>query len=96
MKLRMATIAVSAAIASLGLLTAGPALAAPQIAHTDHHQPPGPPEGCPPPPLGPDGKLLPPPLGPDGRPLPPPTGADGKPCTPPPGPDGRPLPPPGA
>jgi hypothetical protein len=50
--------------------------------------------GCPPPPMGSDGKPLPPPLGSDGKPLPPPTDADGKPCPPPMGPDGKPLPPP--
>ncbi|WP_187684447.1 hypothetical protein [Nocardia wallacei] len=83
MGLRMATILACTAISGFGLVTAGAAVATPPVVQVDHQQQPGPPEGCPPPPLGPDGKLLPPPLGPDGRPLPPPTGADGRPCTPP-------------
>ncbi|RDI54196.1 hypothetical protein [Nocardia mexicana] len=91
MKLRMATILVSAAVAGFGLVGAGAATAAPHVVQTDHHTAP---EGCPTPPMGPDGKPLPPPLGPDGKPLPPPVGADGKPCPPPMGPDGKPLPPP--
>ncbi|MBB5918541.1 hypothetical protein BJY24_007453 [Nocardia transvalensis] len=91
MKLRMATILVSAALAGAGLITAGSAAALAPSATPAHQQAP---EGCQPPPLGPDGKPLPPPLGPDGRPLPPPNGADGKPCPPPLGPDGKPLPPP--
>ncbi|WP_280262005.1 hypothetical protein [Nocardia wallacei] len=89
MKLRMATILVSAAVAGLGL--AGAATAAPHPVQTDHHTAPA---GCPTPPLGTDGKPLPPPLGTDGKPLPPPVGEDGKPCPPPLGPDGEPLPPP--
>ncbi|MFJ1460823.1 hypothetical protein [Nocardia sp. N2S4-5] len=78
----MTTVLVCTAIAGFGLVTAGAAVATPPVVQVDHHQP-GPPEGCPPPPLGPNGKLLPPPIGPDGKPLPPPTGTNGQPCTPP-------------
>lgn len=92
MRLR-ATAVVVAAMSCLGLVTAGSASASvglftgPAVVHQNNN-------GCPPPPLGPDGKPRPLPTGPDGRPLPPPTGADGKPCPPPIGPDGKPLPPP--
>ncbi|MET8778116.1 hypothetical protein ABZV58_24210 [Nocardia sp. NPDC004654] len=99
MKLRTATLLVSAALAVFGAVTAGPVAAEPlaHLAPTAHHDhdPSHPAYGCPPPPLGADGKPLPPPLGPDGKPLPPPLDADGKPCPPPLGPDGKPLPPPG-
>lgn len=92
MRLRQATLLVSAAIAGFALLTAGSAAANP-VGHavsTSVHMG----NGCPLPRLGMDGKPLPPPVGPNGRPLPPPIGADGKPCPPPLGPDGKPLPPP--
>ncbi|WP_435590298.1 hypothetical protein [Nocardia sp. bgisy118] len=98
MRLRAATLLASAAIAAFGAITAGSVTAEPLThilpAAQFDHDPSHPGNGCPPPPLGQDGKPLPPPLGADGKPLPPPIGADGKPCPPPLGPDGRPVPPP--
>lgn len=88
MKLRTASVIAAAAIAGFGAFATGSASAAPIDAGVVLSGVPG--NGCPPPPLGPDGRPLPPPLGPDGKPLPPPIGADGKPCPPPVGPDGHP------
>lgn len=93
MKLRTASVLVAAAIAGFGAIGAGSAMAAPvETVSATLAGAPG--DGCPPPPLGPDGRPLPPPLGPDGKPLPPPIGADGRPCPPPVGPDGHPPQPP--
>ncbi|WP_280508937.1 hypothetical protein [Nocardia cyriacigeorgica] len=89
MRLRTASVLVAAAIAGFGVIGAGSALGTPTgSAPVAPAVVPG--EGCPPPPLGPDGRPLPPPIGPDGKPLPPPIGADGRPCPPPVGPDGHP------
>ncbi|NEW46390.1 hypothetical protein [Nocardia cyriacigeorgica] len=91
MRLRTASVLVSAAIAGFGMIATGSAMAMP-VGGGTHAAVPA--DGCPPPPLGPDGRPLPPPIGPDGKPLPPPIGADGKPCPPPVGPDGKPPQPP--
>ncbi|MFE3444914.1 hypothetical protein ACFXNW_17935 [Nocardia sp. NPDC059180] len=93
MRLRTASVLVSAAIAGFGLIATGSAMAMP-VDGGSVTLAAVPADGCPPPPLGPDGRPLPPPIGPDGKPLPPPIGADGKPCPPPVGPDGKPPQPP--